>query len=476
MPSAYCRALGRLIQDIEAGVELETIRASLSAANRQTRPRHLDVRVLDGELRVNDVPMEAPYSPEVETLTTAFTRHQLTGITIKMGTTPRELLQLAALLAEQVAEGEASNILDAVERFGFWHVTLHGAGRSTQAGSANIPAPLPLADAAETDTQVTTAVAALAEAIDQSSAVAVVTVMSQALATLDSAEAKLAEASGAGDKEAIASANAVVEKWRAGFASLAIPPALTLITELVVSNEYPAEETVRIIQRAGDDAISALMTQLTAATSVYHRRLFFNAIVDAGTGVSVLAAHLGHPSWYVVRNAACLLGAMRAVDAEPALIRCLSHADERVRVSVATALLQLETPSGRRALEKVYDDSSDQVRRRVLESLLRDNGVATSAAILGEALDLERDPAVQLEVVSTLRAMGTPHAVRQLVRLCSPSVCSNKTSEFKRAAIEALWQLRPTAAAPLLRLRVHDRDPEIRAHAVALLARAPQAA
>lgn len=476
MHSAYCRALGRLIQDIEAGVTLDEIRASLSAAIRHVRSKHLELRVVDSELSVDDAPMARDNTPEIDTLLAALRRHQLDGLTVKMGITPRELLQLAALLAEDVPDGDRTSILDAVERFGFWHVTLHGALHDANTGATALPTPLPLTDVDQVDEQLTTLMAALTSGVAQSSAVAVATVMSQALATVTFAETRVIEAQELGDKDSLAAANAVAAKWRSGFTMLVIPPALTLLSGLVVSNEFPHDEIIRIIRRAGNPAVSALMTQLTASTSVYHRRLFFNAIVDAGTGTTVLSAHLGHPAWYVVRNAACLLGAMRALDAEPALIRCLEHADERVRVSVATALLQLETLSGRRALEKVYDDESDQVRRHVLDGLLRDDGVSTSAAILGEALDLERDPDVQLDVVRTLRSMGTPHAVRQLVRLCSPSGSRNKTTRFKQAALEALWALRPTAAAPILRLRAHDRDPEIRDHALTLLARAPQAA
>ena len=132
-----------------------------------------------------------------------------------------------------------------------------------------------------------------------------------------------------------------------------------------------------VLRHAGNDGTAAVMEQLTAADTVFHRRVFFDTIVELGTGTSVLITHLAHPKWFVVRNAACLLGAMRTVDAEAALIKGLAHADERVRTSVATALIQLGTPAGRRALKNAIHDSSSQVRRRILESLLREDGVAT---------------------------------------------------------------------------------------------------
>lgn len=471
MIPAYCRAVGRLVQDIETGGSLDQIGASLSAAIRQARPRNIDLQVVDGVLHIDGLAAADQQAPEITTLLTALARHQLTGLSIRMGTTPRELLQLAALLAEQVSEGEPSNILDAVERFGFWHVVLMGEIPASSTPVAAVPNALPIGTLESIDEQVATLSAELTTAIAENSAVAVAVVMSRTLRTVVLAEAAVETAKTDGGGELMVTAQAVAARWRSAFAILVIPPALALVTELLVSNAFPHEETINIIRRCGNPAVSAVMTQLTASTSVYHRRLFFNAIVEAGNGATVLTAYLGHPAWYVVRNAACLLGAMQSTEAETALVRCLTHADERVRLAVATALLQIDTPGSRRALEHIIDDSSTQVRRRVLEGLVRHDGIETSAAVLSEALDLERDPDVQLEVVSTLRAMGTPHAVRQLVRLCSPSGSSSKSNAFKRAAIEALADVRPTAAAPLLRLRVHDRDPEIREHAVALLAR-----
>ena len=96
MISAYSRALGRLVQNIEAGVSMDTIGLSLAAAVRRSRPRNVDIIVVDGALHVDGTAVDGTEAPEVVALLDVFARHGMTGVSIRMGTTPRELLQLAA--------------------------------------------------------------------------------------------------------------------------------------------------------------------------------------------------------------------------------------------------------------------------------------------------------------------------------------------------------------------------------------------
>jgi HEAT repeat protein len=277
-------------------------------------------------------------------------------------------------------------------------------------------------------------------------------------------------------EDELASLRARAARWTACVGHVITPPSLRLVAGLLASSAVSHEVLVRVLRRAGNDATSILMQHLTAATSLLARRVLFDVIIELGVGVPVLVAHLQHRLWFVVRNAACLLGALRAPEAETALVAALSHADERVRTAAATALMQLATPSARRALEGAIRDSSSDVRRRALRGLLHGDGQSRSAAVLSEAVDLERDEDVQLEVVSALRELATSFAAQQLSRLCSPSVTAGKSVAFRRAALEALVAVRPTAALPLLRLQSKDRDADVRAFATELLARVSRAA
>jgi hypothetical protein len=471
MISPYVRSIGRLVADLQAGAGNEAIGNSLAAVLRQVRPRTAQLRVEGEQLLLDGHLVPETDGAEVETLRLAMTRQELSGLELQMGVTAREVLQLTALLAVSESASDQTTIFDAARRLGFWHITLQGeaaapVARPAAAIDASTPTVGSLADAERLAEEYHTE---LADALAGSQATQVATVLAR-VTRLEHAAVTAAAANPSDEATAIAA------RWSQCFTHLCTPPALRLVAGLVITESFPHDTLVAILARAGHAGTATLMQYLTAAASLMHRRVLFDTIVELGSGVPVLIANLEHKLWFVVRNAACLLGALRATEAEPALIATLSHADERVRTSSATALAQMGTQTGRRALENAIRDSSSEVRRRALRGLLHGDGLTRSAAVLSEAVDLERDPEVQLEVIAALREIGTPSAVQQLVKMCSPSTSAGKSFEFRRAAMDALVALRPSAAAPLLRIHAQDRDPVVRTYAQAMLEHVSRAA
>lgn len=467
--AAHARALGRLIHELEGGATNDVIGAHLAAVVRHLRPRAVELRVGEQGLEFPEISTEDAANPELATLHAALTRHGITGVSVRMGVTPKELLQFAALLAVRSTENSQPSVFEAVRQLGFWHITLRGESWETAKASLPVlPPAFPVSTAEAATTQIAQLQEELAKALTAADAIAVAHVLTRAVRSEQAAQSSgtATDANHAG----------IASQWSTTIATMLSVAALRLISGLIATHGYPREALVTIVRRAGDQGASAVLQQLSTATSLVDRRTLFDAIVQAGVGERVLTAMLEHPQWFVVRNAAALLGAMRATTAEAALISNLSHADERVRTSVATALVQLGTQSGRKALEIAIRDASTEVRRRALKGLLSADGLARSAAVLSEALDLERDPDVQLEVVNGLRAIGTPQAVQQLLKLCSPSGSAGKSTAFRRAALDALVSLRPTAAVPLLRIQAQDRDEDTRRHAQALLEQMGRAA
>lgn len=476
MSFVSARALGRLVADISSGAGNEALSSSLAAVVRYSRPRELELHLHENELHANGLTCARDDAPELATLADVLVRHRLAGLTLQMGVTPRELLQLAALLAGPVAEPGTPSIAAAARALGFWHVMVHTSEDGTEDRTAADAAPPGDGPAALASIAPTTSVDAATER-----SLALIALLDQAVTQDDAnavgrllSEARRAElaASQSGHPDAAA----ITTVWGDCLAQLAVPHALRLVAGLVLDDAFPRDEARAILQRAGDAGTLALFQLLSASDSMVHRRSLFDAIVWCATGVPVLVAHLAHERWFVVRNAVCLLGAMHATTAEGALIQTMSHDDDRVRTAAATALLQLGTVSGHRALERAIHDSSSDVRRRALRALLRDEALARSATLLSEALDLERDGDVQLDVVASLKQIGTPHAIKQLVRLCGTTGQIARAPAVRRAALEALVRLRPSVAAPLVRRYAQDRDPEIRAHAQGLLLRVNAAA
>lgn len=466
---AHARALGRLIHELESGAANDVIAAHLAAVVRHLRPRTVDLLVGAQRLEFPEAPAEEASTPELATLYAALTRHGITGVSVRMGVTPKELLQFAALLAVRTTENSQPSVFQAVRQLGFWHISLRGESWETAKASLPIlPTPFPATSIGDATAQIAQLQEALSNALTAADAIAVAHVLTRAILSEQVTQAAASATTADGLN--------VAHEWSAATTTMLNVAALQLITELIAAHAYPREALITIVRRAGDPGASAVLQQLSTATSLVDRRTLFDAIVQAGVGARVLTAMLDHSQWFVVRNAAALLGAMRATSAEAALIAHLSHADERVRTSIATALVQLGTQSGRKALEIAIRDASTEVRRRALKGLLSADGLARSAAVLSEALDLERDPDVQLEVVNGLRAIGTPLAVQQLLKLCSPSGSAGKSIAFRRAALDALAALRPTAAVPLLRIQAQDRDEDTRRHAQALLEQMGRAA
>jgi len=222
---------------------------------------------------------------------------------------------------------------------------------------------------------------------------------------------------------------------------------------------------MQVLRRMAQKATPILIDALLQSTSLDVRRACFDALTEVRRGTGAMERMLLHEHWFVVRNAACLLGALGARPSEPELTVALGHADERVRAAVVSALLQLDTPTSRARVRATITDSSAEVRRRAVRAFLTDeDGVTSSARTLMQALGREPELEVQVEFVYAIGTLATPDAVQQLIRLCAGDGRS-RPAEFRIAAAEALTSARMTAALPLLRAMQHDADADVRAAA-----------
>ncbi|HEY0971778.1 MAG TPA: HEAT repeat domain-containing protein, partial [Gemmatimonadales bacterium] len=129
-------------------------------------------------------------------------------------------------------------------------------------------------------------------------------------------------------------------------------PQLRLIATLLPRIPELRDSAYLVLGRAGEEGADAVIEQLVAAESSSDRRAYFNALVHLQAGVPALMHMLGDPRWYVVRNAAELLGELDARGADEALERVMGHADERVRRAAATALGRLATPRAGQVLRE----------------------------------------------------------------------------------------------------------------------------
>ncbi|WP_396216733.1 HEAT repeat domain-containing protein [Gemmatimonas sp.] len=229
---------------------------------------------------------------------------------------------------------------------------------------------------------------------------------------------------------------------------------------------------LELLSRAGETIVDILVKQLMEATDAVARRAYFDSIVGLDLGGTLLFEQLRDPRWYVVRNAAALLGELGVEQSDSTLLPLLQHDDERIRVATARALVRLGTAKAINGLHAAIDDSNAEVRRIAAVSY----GLTTSAAgavrphaaRLAMALDKETDEDVALEMLASLGKLGSADAVQRLLRIAMPQQAqTGDTPEKPReawlriAALEALVRARGQAVMPHVQSLTHDTDTEV---------------
>ena len=218
-----------------------------------------------------------------------------------------------------------------------------------------------------------------------------------------------------------------------------------------------------VFLRLGSDGAEALIDLLTSSDSLTDRRAYLAALVKIRDAVPTLIHLLGDNRWYVVRNAIDLLGEMRAAEAENALLEVVTHREERVRRSAATALARLGTLRSVQAVEKMATDPVPEVRAHAAQGL---GGVKSSRAVgvLARALDREVDPEVQAVILAALGRQATDEAVARLTKAAEPDgrLFKRKPTALRLAAVQALADANTPAALAALRRFADDKERDIK--------------
>jgi HEAT repeat protein len=218
------------------------------------------------------------------------------------------------------------------------------------------------------------------------------------------------------------------------------------------------DRAVEVLSQVGSDATEVLMELLVEAETLSERRGYYSALTRIPDGTVVIIHHLEHPAWYVVRNAAELCGEMSLAAAVPALAQQVTHADERVRKSVAVALSRIGTKEALEPLSRLLKDPSPAIRVQVLGNL---DGTRTRALAmpLAALLETEDHSDVLREILRALGRIGTPDALLALRRVAQGEI-RRLGKRPRTQAIESLATA-GAAATQILRTFAQDSDPDI---------------
>jgi hypothetical protein len=247
---------------------------------------------------------------------------------------------------------------------------------------------------------------------------------------------------------------------------LSKPLVLRAVAGLLAREREWTEQCVSILVRAGAEGAEAVVEMLTHARTEEDRQTFFKILLTLRAGVPSLILMLGDPRWHVVRDAAELLGEMKAAEAEGPLTPLLRHSDERVRRAAAHALVQLGTATAVRAVQRAVSDTDNaaEVRQEAASALGRRRGERTSATTLVRALENEEEEEVQFAILAALGKVATQDAVNRLVKAAEPDgvLFRRKSSQYRVAAVRALGESRSPVAAAALRMLLNDKDRDVR--------------
>lgn len=504
------RALGALVQRLIAlgtdrsgvvggldGVDptsplLIAARDALRAVAARSRDGAMLCRVVDGVLVLEGVPIDrqaATADPMLALLLPRLVALGVGSLAIREGAAPGELLTLGRLLAQPslppdvrafgtpsrgtaALTGDTPSTVRAVafadetprELLRTWSVLVTPVasprGVTEDSGGTAIGSALTRLAAAHTDDAATSAVTAVRELLDEAQR------RGDGVAIEGIARACLTQLHVVGE-----SAGRVA--LEGALRHLLHAPLLELLARQL---PFSHDRTIllQLIARAGDAGVATLVDQLLTTDDALSRRAYFDSIVAMDVGSASLFEALRDSRWFVVRNAAALLGEMNIEHADDELLPLLTHADERIRIAAARALMRLRTSKAMQALHGMIDDPNPEVRRLAaaafgLAGATAGGGMRPPASRLSAALDREPDEDVAFEMLAALGRLGSADAVQRLLRIAmppAPDMTGASSGEIRDpsiriAALDALVRARGGQMTPVVESLMNDADPEV---------------
>src|SRR5206468_3333382 len=132
-----------------------------------------------------------------------------------------------------------------------------------------------------------------------------------------------------------------------------------------------------VLERTGEDGADAVIEQITQAPTNDDRKALFEVLRELHDAVPALTRMLGDSRWFVVRNAADLLGEKIATpDAVQKLVkmagvegRLFKKKSTGFRVAAVQALGEAKTPAAMTALKELVADKDREVRETAARAL-----------------------------------------------------------------------------------------------------------
>ncbi|MCA0374100.1 MAG: HEAT repeat domain-containing protein [Gemmatimonadetes bacterium] len=445
----YAAALALLIEQLRAKAPMPDILASVGRLCALARVGSVTIAA-----SALDVPDTDAAGAGAQLLRERMLAHGIEAMDIATSISDSEFMKLAGILAAEPSV-VAGGIVETAEALSIFHVRLHAWGVALR------PTP-PGMRAVE--------VQAIVEQVTKRPRVEPVAAVSAPNVPNAPLDDQLAAAVARGDGLSVCRL-LLSAGDDAQFMRLATPSALQLAVEQLMEGGVGYDDGLALLTRAGLAGAEATFSQLVAATEAADRRFLYDLCASLPTIAEVARRHMADDTWYVVRNAAGLLGETRTVSAIPELSRLLRHPDARVRQASVVALGQIGGPSALARLESVLFDPSVEVRNRALAIVFAapDSDPLPDRVML--ALEEENALETRLEMITALAHVVTPRARAKLESLAQSPSHSLDDVQVRLAAMGALAAGHGGAARATLTALLDDPSSMVRERAAALLGR-----
>jgi HEAT repeats len=218
------------------------------------------------------------------------------------------------------------------------------------------------------------------------------------------------------------------------FRRLAKPSNMRGIIDLLLTRRELRDDIHRFLQRQGEPAADLLVEMLVAAEGSAARRAYRDAILKCPSAAEPLMHLLRDHRWFVVRNAAELLGELNATEADQELINTSRHSDVRVRRAATLALIRLGTPRAMHTMLHALKDEESAVRRRAASGLGATRHNSRAAAALLAALDDEEDQDVIHAILAALGHHASAEVVARLIKESTAGSILRRRATARRVA------------------------------------------
>jgi HEAT repeat protein len=316
------------------------------------------------------------------------------------------------------------------------------------------------------------------KALDGSSAVDQATKALDDLANLAEHNARIGKSTAVGDvmwglvqREAALGEGELKRAYGLAIRRLSKPATLRAVAGLIPKKPERRQYYFEVLARTGDEGAEALIEQINQAQTSEDRKRLFEVLTELPEAVPALIRMLGDSRWFVVRNAADLLGEIGAARAEEALVALLRHSDDRVRRAATNALVRVGTPNALKGIYEAVSDTSPEVRMQAAAAVsTRKDGRASATLI--RAIEDEGDADVQLAMIAALGRVATPDAIQKLVKMAEPEgrLFRKKSTNIRVAAVQALGDAKTPGAIAALKELTGDKEKDVRETASRALA------